>query len=341
MVPPVKRLLLFLSAVLVLASVVVPASASALTGPQRLTFSDYEEGEPISTQYEAQGVIFSEEDGFYPEIRWDGASYENPVLGGPFGFGSRIKAEFVQPGTTTSATVENLAMTIGDINDPGSVELTVEQSNGPFALWTNEYGFNHMYLGSNDVTGFTVETVGDEDAGWAIDNLEYTIPTPPPPPPPPAPAPAPAAPASTDTSACPTLTGPVWKKVLTLYSCKSMERGKCAVAVVMNFPDLKALKGADGLYDLSKVAKLNKGLVPAATLSNKLSSIKLLPGAPNGYKTAGQILGKLKTVKTAADIIRMLPDLKKAMNKTDFLVIYHLLVEFTGVQPCIDLVTSW
>jgi hypothetical protein len=338
-----KRFPLFLSAALILVAILVPASASALTGPQRLTFSEYGEGEPISTQYEGQGVIFSEEDGFYPEIRWDEASDENPVLGGPFGFGSTITAQFVQPGTTTPATVENLAMVIGDINDPGSVELTIQQTSGPFTEWANEYGFNHMYFGSNAITGFSVETVGDEDAGWAIDNLEYSIPTPPPPPPPSAP-PAPVAaptPAPTHSSACPTLTGPVWKKVLTLYSCKSMQRGKCAVAVAMNFPDLKVLKGADGLYDLDKVAKLNKGLVPAAKLWNQVSSIKLLPDAPNGYKTAGQILSKLKKVKTAADIIKLLPDLKTAMNKADFLVLYHLFVEFTGVQPCIDLITSW
>jgi len=80
--------------------------ASALSGTQLLTFGDYGEGTEVSTQYEAQGIIFKAEGGYYPEIRWDGSAYTNPVLSGTFGFGSPITAEFVVPGTTTPATVE-------------------------------------------------------------------------------------------------------------------------------------------------------------------------------------------------------------------------------------------
>ena len=168
----------------------LPASASALTGAQLLTFGDYGEHTEISTQYEGQGIVFRDEDGFYPEIRWDSSSFTNPVLGGTFGFGSRISAQFVAPGTTTPATVENLAMDVGYIDDPGSTDLTVERTSGPSSFFADEYGFNHLALAANDITGFTVEDIDSEDRGWEIDNLEYTIPIPPPPPPPP---PAPVA----------------------------------------------------------------------------------------------------------------------------------------------------
>lgn len=172
-----------------------PAGAAALDGPQLLTFGDYPEHTEVSTQYEPQGIVFREDDGFYPEIRWDESSFTNPVLGGTFGFGSTISAEFVIPGTTTPAAVEDLAMDIGYINEPGSTMLTVERTSGPTTLFADEYGFDHMYLAADDITGFTVETVGGEPAGWEIDNVSYTIPAPPPPPPPaPAPAVVPAPP---------------------------------------------------------------------------------------------------------------------------------------------------
>jgi hypothetical protein len=178
-----------------LGSLLLPGGAAALTGPQLLTFGDYPEHTEISTQYSPLGVVFREDDGLYPEILWDESSFTNPVLSGTFGFGSTISAQFVIPGTTTPAAVENLAMEVGYIDEPGSTVLTVERASGPTVLYTNEYGFNRLAVAANDITGFTVESIEGEPHGWEIDNLEYTIPTPPPPPPAPAPAVAPAAPA--------------------------------------------------------------------------------------------------------------------------------------------------
>jgi hypothetical protein len=171
-------------------ALMAPASAAALTGTQLLTFETLPDGTEVSTQYEGQGIIFRAEDGFYPEIRWDESAFTNPVLGGTFGFGSKIGAEFVVPGTTTPATVENLAMDIGFIDDPGSTNLVVERKSGPFGLNAGEYGFNHLAFPFGEITGFSVENFNTEDQGWEIDNVEYTIPTPPPPPAPAPPAPA-------------------------------------------------------------------------------------------------------------------------------------------------------
>jgi hypothetical protein len=169
------------------AALLLSPGGAAASGPQLLTFGEYLESTEISTQYEEQGILFDEEDGFYPEVRWDNSAYTNPVLSGTFGFGSTIDAQFVVPGTTTPATVENLSMDIGYINESGSTVLTVKRTSGPTTIFADEEGFNHLSLAANDITGFTVESVGDEPAGWTLDNLGYTIPAPPPPPPPPPP----------------------------------------------------------------------------------------------------------------------------------------------------------
>ncbi len=167
-----------------------PARADAVSGPQLLTFGDYESGTEISTQYEGQGIVFKDESGLYPEIRWDESAFTNPVLSGTFGFGSPIGAQFVVPGTTMPASVENLAMDVGYIDEPGSTELVVERSSGgPTELFADEYGFNHLSVAGGEISGFHLEGIGEEPHGFELDNLEFTIP---PPPPPPAPAAAPA-----------------------------------------------------------------------------------------------------------------------------------------------------
>ncbi|MBA3866766.1 MAG: cutinase family protein [Solirubrobacterales bacterium] len=172
------------------ALVALPATAAALTGPQLLTFGDQETDTEISTQYEGLGVIFKDENGYYPEVKWDNAAFTNPVLSGTFGFNSPITAEFVVPGTTTPATVENLAMDVGYIDEPGSTELIVNRTNGPFVLYANEYGFNHLSLGGGAISGFKLQGNEEDPHGFELDNLAYTIPVPPPPPPVAAPAPS-------------------------------------------------------------------------------------------------------------------------------------------------------
>jgi hypothetical protein len=170
----------------------LPASADAgISGPQLLTFGDYGTDTEISTQYEGQGIVFKDEDGYYPEIRWDEAALTNPVLSGTYGFGSPISAEFVVPGTTTPASVENLSMDVGYINEPGSTQLVVDHaSGGPTAFLADEYGFDHLVAGGGNISGFQLEAIGEEPAGFELDNLAYTIPPPPPPPAPPPPAPS-------------------------------------------------------------------------------------------------------------------------------------------------------
>ena len=306
----------------------LPAAADAST---LLTFGDYETGTEISTQYEGQGILFEDEDGYYPEIRWDSSAWTNPVLSGTFGFGSPIRAEFVVPGTTTPATVENLAMDVGYIDEPGSTELIVNRTNGPFVLYTNEYGFNHLFFGGGAISGFVLQGDEEDPYGFELDNLEYTIPTPPPPPP---------APVATPENGCIESQGNLWHQVVAGLKCKltpAIVGGKCAAAIAINFPELRLAKAAGGLYDLNKVTKTFK---PLAKLYNDLKKAKLLPDAPKGYKTFDQIKTKLEHVHSVLDIVKMVPDLSRAIPKKEFSVIFNDMVDLAGVRPCVDLITQ-
>ena len=168
-----------------------PTAASAST---LLTFEDYETGTEISTQYAGQGIVFKDEYGFYPEVRWDESAWTNPVLSGTFGFGSPITAEFVVPGTTTPAAVEDLGMDVGYIDQPGSTELVVNRTGDSTVLYTDEYGFNHLSLSGGGITGFVLKGNEEDPQGFELDNLAFTVPPPPPPPPPPpSPPPPPTA----------------------------------------------------------------------------------------------------------------------------------------------------
>jgi Cutinase len=60
--------------------------------------------------------------------------------------------------------------------------VVVDTTSGPVTMGAGEYGFNTIFDGASNITGFQVEAVEEEEAGFGIDNLEYTVPVPPPPP---------------------------------------------------------------------------------------------------------------------------------------------------------------
>lgn len=329
----VKRALSLL-AILWVTALLMPGSASALSGTQWIGFSEYPLGTEISTQYQGVGVVFRDEEGFFPEVHWDESASTNPILSGTFGFGSPISAQFVVPGTTTPATVENLAMDVGYVDEPGSTELIVEKTNGPFVLFANEEGFNHLFLGGGAITGFVLQPIEDEPAGFTLDNLEFTIPAPPPPPPPP-PAPSP-----TPETGCVVGNGPLWREVVAGLKCKlalPALAAKCGVGVALNLPQLKAAKVAGGLYDLSKV---EKSLKPVAKLFNDVRRAKLLPDAPKGFRTTEQVIERLRAVDSALDLVELIPSLARAFPKKDYLMIVNDIVDIAGVRPCLDLLTT-
>ncbi|MGA8745413.1 MAG: cutinase family protein [Solirubrobacterales bacterium] len=146
-------------------------------------------GEVITNQYEGKGVIFSGASGEEePLIKEDEDSPTSPVLAPSWEFQGPIHAQFVIPGTTTQATVSNLSMDIGYIDDPDSTKLVVETTTGPIELYAEEEGTDFLESSATNITGFSIEEVSEEEAGYGIDNVAFTGPEAPPPPPPPPPA---------------------------------------------------------------------------------------------------------------------------------------------------------
>jgi len=169
-----------------------PSSATAAF----LTFDEFDVGTWITDDYSSEGVLFSGDFGEVPEIAWDEANSTSPVLRGGEDFYEPLHAQFVYPGTSTPATVSDFSVDVGYINDPYSTQLVLQTTTGPIVLEVDEYGINYMSSSADNITGFDLETVGAEDAGFAIDNLSFSTSPPPPPPPPPPSAPPPPSPAS-------------------------------------------------------------------------------------------------------------------------------------------------
>jgi hypothetical protein len=331
------------AAILVLG--LAPAARADFVGSTTLTFDDFGEGTPITDQYEPQGIIFSGASSDEPPfIDWDSASATNPVLSGTPRFHGPIKGEFVDLGTSTPTTVNGLAVDIGYIDDPGSVQLTVFTTTGPETLTANEYGFNHLESTATNISGFAVEEVGFDSEGFEMDNLSFNPGSPPvvaPPSPPPAPPPAPppsSPPPPPLTDPCAITHGSVAHNLLESIKCTAEQtklEAECGFAIVIGskFKDLEALKTASGLYDLRKV---RKDLRPVAKLYNDIKRAKFAKSAPAGFRTWGEVIDKIKKAKHAWDVMKLLPNIAKAISAEDFNQIALDIGDIAGLKPCVQ-----
>ena len=196
------------------------AASSQSTAPRRLrarpripvlrstfiTFDEFEEETVVTDQYAPEGVVFSgpseEEE---PEIAYDESNPTTPVLSGTPDSTDRSRPDSSSPEPRPQAVVNGLAVDVGFLDDPGDVHLVIHTVEGDEVLTPEEFGINTMESEATDITGFTVEEDGEEEAGFAIDNLTFdpgvALPPPPPPPPPPLPSPTPA-PVATPAPSC-------------------------------------------------------------------------------------------------------------------------------------------
>ncbi len=143
-----------------------------------ITFDDLPLETTVTDQYADDGVVFTS-NVFTSE---DGANPTSPVLSGEPRFEGEITAEFVTPGTTTPATVNGFSLDVGYIDNRDSVVVDYLDSNG-FVVgsqYAQSLGINHLTITYRGIAGFTVRTVSDEPAGFAIDNLvvDPTVSTP-------------------------------------------------------------------------------------------------------------------------------------------------------------------
>jgi hypothetical protein len=321
------------TACLCVVATALPAQAVAFSGSQTLTFDEYGEYTPITTQYEGDGVIFSGSSiGEPPFITWDGSNPTSPVLSGEPRFHGTINAQFVAPGTPVQTTVNGLAVDVGYIDDPGSVQLRLNTTTGPIIVPAEEFGINRLESTASNIAGFSVEEAEYDSAGFAIDNLSFTPGTPPAPPaaaPPAAPAPA---------INCGHSNNWLTKLRLGIKCLAQSPVVQClaAIALAKASKALEAFKAASGAYDLSEVSK---ALYPLAKLYNDLRKVygdKFFKDAPVGYRSFKELKATYERAKTVIEIVRVVPALAKAASRGQLREIAEDIADLAGVKSCVQ-----
>ena len=130
-------------------------------------------GTDLSNQFEAEGILFS---GQQPFITDDASSSVNPTISGTPIFNGTIEGSFVTPGTTDPSTVNEFSLSVGYIDNPGSVIVTVLGSQGQQlgVLTANQYGFDEIVSNFVGAASFIVSEVSFEDAGWEINSITFS-----------------------------------------------------------------------------------------------------------------------------------------------------------------------
>lgn len=112
---------------------------------------------------------------------------------------------------------------------------------------------------------------------------------------------------------------------------------KCGVAIAgFVFIPLKSLrlaKTASGLLDLRKLAKKFR---PAAKLYNDLSLAKYSKAAPRGFGTPKETLTTIESIGKISDLVKLLPNLRRALSSADFSQISLDIAEVAGLKPCVQ-----
>lgn len=161
------------SALLIFGGISV-AKAQCEASTHALTFSEFRVGTTISSNYSSEGVLFSSGGG-YPFITTDGANPSSPVLSGTPRFSGPITAAFVSP-TDSSATAATHALTFqaGYFDQTGSTTISFYDINvALLGTVTNSSLGIQTFTAPVGTASFTITTA--DDAGYAIDNLSYTI----------------------------------------------------------------------------------------------------------------------------------------------------------------------
>jgi hypothetical protein len=145
-----------------------PASATTVS------FNEFPEGTPISNQYSNKGILFG---GDSPFITSDGSNPTSPVLSGSPLFSGAIVGRFVVPNTSSSATVDSFTLDVGYIDSPGSVAVSAYGLNGGLLrrVFPSQIGINTVTISTAGIASFRVEAVGNEPAGFAIDNVSFEL----------------------------------------------------------------------------------------------------------------------------------------------------------------------
>lgn len=150
------------------------ATPYAVEGATLITFSEFPIGTPISDQYGDQGILFG---GDSPFIATDGANPTSPVLSGTPQYFGAIEGYFVDPSDgVTPTTVESVTLDAGYFDQVGSTAVTAYDRNGNVVdrVTNFDLGIVSLTLSSKrGIASWRIEPIGQEDAGYAIDNVSF------------------------------------------------------------------------------------------------------------------------------------------------------------------------
>lgn len=140
-----------------------------------ITFSEFAEGTSVSSQYLDKGVLFASGAGA-PFITPDGSNPTAPVLSGTPRFQGPITATFVSPGDPSVATsTKKLTFDAGYFDQVGSTQVTfLDIHNASLGTFLNTGTGIRVFTAPAGTHSFTIGGTSDS-AGFAIDNLSYTI----------------------------------------------------------------------------------------------------------------------------------------------------------------------
>jgi von Willebrand factor type A domain len=145
--------------------------------------------------------------------------------------------------------------------------------------------------------------------------------------------------AGSAASACRSVRGGVGKRLLASLKCvgaKTWLETRCAVQLTLG-KALKALSTAKGLLKVSKVRKEWRSV---ARLVNAIKRAKFSKSAPKGFRSGPEVIATLRKVDSAADLVRVLPGLAKAVSRQDFRRIAVAVGEVAGARACVDALLS-
>lgn len=142
-----------------------------------INFSEYSLDTAINRQYSNKGIVFG---GDSPFITTDSSNPTSPVLSGsPLYFGA-IEGSFVNPtDRVTPAVAANFQLDAGYFDSVGNTTLKLYDSQGNLIEQRTNTGLGifRFTVEGLPVARWRIETVGDESAGFAIDNVCFTLQT--------------------------------------------------------------------------------------------------------------------------------------------------------------------
>ena len=140
-----------------------------------ITFSEYSLDTAITNQYGNKGIVFG---GSSPFITTDGANPTSPVLSGSPRFFGAIEGSFVNPKDgVTPAIASSFQLDAGYFDSVGSTALKLYDSEGNLIEQRTNTGegiFTFTVEGL-PVAKWRLEPIGDDPAGFAIDNVCFTL----------------------------------------------------------------------------------------------------------------------------------------------------------------------